>query len=227
MAADAAGLRARRALNARKAEVTAYVVRAKRNAEVRRAAERLRTQEITRQGTVVIRKNLTPELLKAFKEELAELGASRVPMSVKPIGALGETAHEMLLEGATGAAAARPSQILSEGEARVIAIAGFLAELRLAPNANAVVFDDPVSSLDHVFSRRVAARLAKEGVQRQVIIFTHNIALLMEIKDAATALAQSGTPVGVTVQTNSSRGQCVGPHNAGGTLACNESGGPC
>ena len=201
MAADVAGLRARRALNARKVEVTAYVVRAKRNADLRSAADRLRTQEITRQGTVVIRKNLTPELLKALKQELAALGATRVPISVKPIGAVGETAHEMLLEGATSAAGARPSQILSEGEARVIAIAGFLAELRLAPHANAVVFDDPVSSLDHVFSRRVAARLAKEGLHRQVVIFTHNIALLMEIKDAAMALAQSGTPVGVTVQT--------------------------
>ena len=95
----------------------------------------------------------------------------------------------------------RTSEILSEGEARVIAIAGFLAELRLAPHANAIVLDDPVSSLDHVFTWKIAARLAREGLTRQVIIFTHNIAFLMELRDSAIALAKSGTPVGVAVHT--------------------------
>ena len=60
----------------------------------------------------------------------------------------------MLLEGANMPGRARTSEILSEGETRVIAIAGFLAELQLAPHANAIVLDDPVSSLDHVFTGR-------------------------------------------------------------------------
>jgi len=199
--ANVAELKSRKALSARKADISAFVAKARRNADLRRAAATLRTQEITRQGTTVIRKNLTPELLNAFKTELIALGATRVPISLKPSGDAGETAHEILLEGANTLGRARTSQILSEGEARVIAIAGFLAELQLAPHANAIVLDDPVSSLDHVFTGKIAARLAREGLTRQVIIFTHNIAFLMELEDAGMSLAKAGTPVGVTVHT--------------------------
>jgi len=193
--------KSRKALSTRKADIRTFVAKARHNADLRRAAATLRTQEITRQGTTVIRKNLTPELLNAFKTELVALGATRVPISLKASGDVGETAHEMLLEGANMLSRARTSQILSEGEARVIAIAGFLAELQLAPHANAIVLDDPVSSLDHVFTGKIAARLAREGLKRQVIIFTHNIAFLMELQDAGIALALDGTPVGVAVHT--------------------------
>ena len=114
-----------------------------------------------------------------------------MPISLKPSGDEGATTHEILLEGANVLGRIRTSQILSEGETRVISIAGFLAELQLVPHANAIVLDDPVSSLDHVFTGKIAARLAREGLKRQVIIFTHNIAFLMELQDAAMALARN------------------------------------
>ena len=148
--------------------------------------------------------------MDAFKTELKALGATRVPVSIKPSGDTGETAHEMLLEGAKAQGRAHPSQVLSEGEARVIAIAGFLAELHVADHNNAIILDDPVSSLDHVFTRKTAARLAKEGLKRQVIIFTHNIAFLMELEDACEALAKAGTPVAVTVHTLRRGGKSAG-----------------
>jgi energy-coupling factor transporter ATP-binding protein EcfA2 len=207
--ADVAEFKSRHALSLRKADIRAFVAKAKRNADLRRAAS-LRTQEITRQGTTLIRKNLTPELVNAFNDELIALGATRVPISVKPSGASGETAHEMLLKGANPPGKVRTSQILSEGEARVIAIAGFLAELKLAPHANGIVLDDPVSSLDHVFTGKIAARLAREGLTRQVIIFTHNIAFLMELDDACAALAKAGTPVALAVHTLRRDGKSAG-----------------
>ncbi|MCK9399729.1 MAG: AAA family ATPase [Bacteroidales bacterium] len=208
--ANVAERKSRKALNTRKVDISAFVAKARRNANLRRAVATLRTQEITRQGTTIIRKNLTPELLNAFKAELSELGATRVPISLKASGDIGETVHEMWLEGANILNRARTSQILSEGEARVIAIAGFLAELQLAPHANAIVLDDPVSSLDHVFTGKIAARLAREGLKRQVIIFTHNIAFLMELQDAGLSLALAGTPVGIAVHTLRRVGKSAG-----------------
>jgi len=199
--ANIAELKSRRALSARKVDICAFIARAKHNANLRRAAATLRTREITEQGKAIIGKNLTPELLGAFKAELIELGATRVPISLKARGGAGETAHEMMLEGATMPSRACTSEILSEGEARVIAIAGFLAELQLAPHTNSIVLDDPVSSLDHVFTGRIATRIAREAMTRQVIIFTHNIAFLMELQDAVMALAKAGTPVGIAVHT--------------------------
>jgi len=196
-----AEFKSRKALSLRKPDITKFVINARRNGDLSRAAATLRTQEITRYGTALIRKNLTPDLLNAFRDELSALGSTRVSISVKPTGAGGETAHEMLLDGVTTLGKARLSQVLSEGEARVIAIAGFLAELQLAKHANAIVFDDPVSSLDHEFTAKIAARLAREGLTRQVIAFTHNIAFLMELQDASEDLAKAGTPVALTVHT--------------------------
>ena len=194
-------LKSREALSTRRTDINTFVSKARHNADLRCAAATLTTRKITRQGTIIIQNNLTPELLEAFKTELHELGAIRLPISLKPSGNAGETSHKVLLKGAYTPGRTRTSQILSEGEVRVIAIAGFLAELQLTPHTNAIVLDDPVSSLDHVFTAKIAARLAREGLKRQVIIFTHNIAFLMELEDAAIALAMAGTPVGIAVSS--------------------------
>lgn len=47
--------------------------------------------------------------------------------------------------------------------------------MRSDKRKSAVVFDDPVSSLSHQWSTRVANRLVKESLNRQVVILTHDI----------------------------------------------------
>lgn len=69
--------------------------------------------------------------------------------------------------------------VLSEGEYRCIALAAFLSELATVDNKSALVFDDPVSSLDHEHRESLAKRLAEEAVNgRQLIIFTHDVFFL-------------------------------------------------
>jgi energy-coupling factor transporter ATP-binding protein EcfA2 len=48
-----------------------------------------------------------------------------------------------------------------------------------------IVFDDPVCSLDHNYRDRIARRLVEEARTRQVIVFTHDIAFLMELESKA------------------------------------------
>jgi AAA domain len=69
----------------------------------------------------------------------------------------------------------KPSKVLSEGEQKVLAMADFLAEARLAGITAPVVFDDPVSSLDHRRINEVAQRIAILSEANQVIVFTHDI----------------------------------------------------
>ncbi|WP_434470857.1 hypothetical protein [Aeromonas veronii] len=69
-----------------------------------------------------------------------------------------------------------PSSV--RGEQRAIAIASFLAEIKLGKGRGGIVFDDPVSSLDHRRRWEVAYRLALESLTRQVIVFTHDIYFL-------------------------------------------------
>src|ERR1035437_5045901 len=51
------------------------------------------------------------------------------------------------------------SHILSEGEQRAISLADFLTESQLNPQNRGLVFDDPVSSLDHLRKNDIAFRL--------------------------------------------------------------------
>lgn len=69
----------------------------------------------------------------------------------------------------------KPSKVLSEGEQKVLALADFLAEARLAGITAPVIFDDPVSSLDHRRINEVARRVASLADDNQVIVFTHDI----------------------------------------------------
>jgi hypothetical protein len=73
------------------------------------------------------------------------------------------------------------SDILSEGEQRALALAGFLTEVSLNEGSAAIVVDDPVSSLDRERCLLVAQRLAEESTHRQVIVFTHDIIFFNEL----------------------------------------------
>ena len=75
----------------------------------------------------------------------------------------------------------KPGDILSEGEQTLTAFVDFLAEVKMSENNIGIVFDDPVSSLDHKYRTLIAKRLAEESKSRQVIIFTHDIVFLLEL----------------------------------------------
>jgi ABC-type multidrug transport system ATPase subunit len=69
----------------------------------------------------------------------------------------------------------KPSRVLSEGEQRSLEIADFIAEVKMSDQKVPVVFDDPVSSLDHRRLGEVAARIADLAKDRQVVVFSHDI----------------------------------------------------
>jgi energy-coupling factor transporter ATP-binding protein EcfA2 len=100
-----------------------------------------------------------------------ECDALRAPvLKVQYVGRQGKAQRRKVLRGKH-----KPSKVLSEGEQKVLAIADFLAEARLTGITAPVVFDDPVSSLDHRRIDEVAERVAKLAEMTQVIVFTHDI----------------------------------------------------
>ena len=68
------------------------------------------------------------------------------------------------------------NEILSEGEYRVVSLAAFLADLNSWNRTQAFIFDDPITSLDHIYEDKVATRLANLSTERQVVVFTHRLA---------------------------------------------------
>lgn len=103
-----------------------------------------------------------------FNEECAALRAPA--LHVEFVGRQGRAQRRKVLSGKH-----KPSKVLSEGEQKVLAMADFLAEARLAGITAPVIFDDPVSSLDHRRINEVAQRIASLAETTQVIVFTHDI----------------------------------------------------
>jgi ABC-type multidrug transport system ATPase subunit len=78
---------------------------------------------------------------------------------------------------------AKVQDILSEGEKTCVALAAFLTELATAAHKSTLVFDDPVSSLDHRWRKQVATRLVEEAGERQIIVFTHDLVFVNDLYD--------------------------------------------
>jgi ABC-type Mn2+/Zn2+ transport system ATPase subunit len=161
------------------------------------------TQAISRKTTELTNTMATQEVANALTAELRSLSVHNLQVVLKPETVRGKISFKLVLETEGGGSA---EDILSEGEQRAIAIASFLTEVRLGGGKGGVVFDDPVSSLDHSRRERVAKRLAQEAMARQVVVFTHDIFFLNVLMYEATkiglppkALCLNRTPQGYGV----------------------------
>lgn len=122
--------------------------------------------------------------------EINALGLSHIPFAVNDKSLDGQSFFEV---GLSASKVTANNRVLSEGEQRALALACFLAEAGGGDTKHGLIIDDPVSSLDHLRLRKVAARLVGEAANgRQVIVFTHNLLFFNEVVDAA---AQSTPPV--------------------------------
>lgn len=147
---------------------------------------------ISRKSTDISRTMASQELADALNAELRCLKVHELCIGMKPESPGGKTQFKLTLQLPGGGT---PSAVLSEGEQRAIAIASFLAEIKLGKGRGGIVFDDPVSSLDHRRRWEVAERLAAESKLRQVIVFTHDIYFLAILEQKAAA-------VGATLSKN-------------------------
>ena len=158
-------------------QIEIIVERRKRLVERYRLGEcirQCRSTAVTRRITDRRREILTPTLKTFLDGELKKLQLTHIPLNLTDRGQDAESIIEISLNAKQRVA--NNSDVLSEGEQRALALACFLAELREIGGDHAVIFDDPVSSLDHGRMEAVAKRLAEEALNgRQVIVFTHNI----------------------------------------------------
>lgn len=143
------------------------------------------TRSVTSIATALYEAHVTEELRAAFAQELANLGLGKLDVGLEMTGQKGARMQQLKLRTAPQYARTKTSDILSEGEQRVIAMALFMAEVGIEPGRSGLIFDDPVSSLDHVRRERIAKRLVMEAKNRQIIVFTHDLAFAWALKDFA------------------------------------------
>lgn len=167
-----------RELNARQrlSEVKASVLRAidlmARQAKLFKGLSAVKPNAITTKSKELTEKVVSEELKIALNREFKLLGADELQVSLKSRPDRGKCYHKLKIELPQ---AKTLKDILSEGEQRAIAVGAFLAEVTLGGGTGGVVFDDPVSSLDHRRREKIARRLAQEAAKRQVIVFTHDV----------------------------------------------------
>lgn len=178
-------LDARVKLSQVKEAVVAAVAKLEHQERLKNCLTAVRTNAISLKASELAEKVVSKELADALSREFKALGVGSLSVSLQSRADRGKALHKLRLQLAQ---VRSPGEILSEGEQRAIAIGSFLAEVGLSGGKGGVVFDDPVSSLDHRRRERVAKRLAAEAVQRQVIIFTHDIYFLCLLAEEAKQL---------------------------------------
>jgi len=166
-----------------KEEAKAQIARYAHVAKLKKCQEDCASRPVSDKAKELDKLHVTEAFCKAFASERDALGLKTLPVSLSAVRvAKGESQFAVVVDGASNA---NVEEIASEGEHRCIALAAFMAELSQASHESALVFDDPVSSLDHKRRDAIAARLVKEAAHRQVVVFTHDLAFVCDLERAA------------------------------------------
>jgi AAA domain, putative AbiEii toxin, Type IV TA system len=165
------------------------------------------TNAITKLGNDIADNVITPKMRDQFQSEIVRLAAEKVRVEiVRSGGQYGSPNYQVRLFANPKA---KVNVVLSEGEQTCVALAAFLIELATAPDKSALVFDDPVTSLDHRWRERVAHRLVEECKTRQIIVFTHDMVFVNDLHDKAVrqgarvklvSLSRGPTGTGIVTQ---------------------------
>ena len=168
-------------------------------AKAEQTVSALRTNSITTLQGNLFSQHITNNYATTFSDECRILKAPNV-VEISQHNAKAATYRKLLV------AKQSASQILSEGEQRAISLADFLTEVQLNPNNAGVIFDDPVTSLDHGRRAIIAKRLVELSATKQVVIFTHDISFFAKL----TSYADKTTGLKVTKTSIRKFGNSVG-----------------
>lgn len=188
-------------------KIKAELVRRAELMALKKARTAADTGAITQKAAALTRQYATDRILDQFIRETERLGLERVTLEDLG-GRKGRLNQRPGLLGATKGVGAR--NVLSEGEQTALGLAGFFTEAIFDESKSAIIFDDPVTSLDHVRRDRVAERLAQLAKDRQVVVFTHDVVFTGNLTSAASregvalierAIERRGIDPGVCIES--------------------------
>ena len=149
------------------------------------------TRGISAKSGQLLEALITEAYIERFNDELEKLGARHIKVElVKSRTTYGRNKHIVRLKDLV-AQAVSPTDVFSEGEHRIVALAAFLADVCGRPSKTPFIFDDPITSLDQKYEEHVIDRLIELSQERQVLIFTHRLSFLGIISDKAGAALKS------------------------------------
>jgi len=182
-------LKDRQKLAGIKDDVIAEIARKNEIVGLKKALKDTSKRPVTNKNKELSDQLVTNTLRARFAREIDKLKLGITPLELKKVrDRNAQSFFQVEFIGHPG----RPvGEVLSEGEHRCVALAAFLAELVTSEEKSGIVFDDPMSSLDHIYRQNVAKRLVEEAGHRQVVIFTHDLSFMFEVIREAEAQAVS------------------------------------
>lgn len=176
-------LRAQKYISGLKDKINGRIEYLKRISLYYNAEKLTATNKISKQSTALAKELLTDDYEKRFNEELRILTKGTVRAVIKQQKASrGKIPYRVELEGVEDKSAT-PSDVLSEGENRVVSLAAFFAESSGRNAKCPLIVDDPISSLDYKYEASVIRRLVDASKSRQVIVFTHRLSMVVGLYD--------------------------------------------
>lgn len=183
---ELAELESRKLVTDNKENILANISRYIFENKLKAIEEVTKTTPVTLLANELSKATIIEPLVQCFEDELKKFGFDRFTVQVKTRGSSSQQLSKLeIIEGSNNVVA----EIASEGEQRCIAIACFMAEIISDGRRSAVIFDDPVNSLDHRWREDIGKRLVEESLERQVVVFTHDIVFykyLLECVDQIT-----------------------------------------
>jgi ABC-type cobalamin/Fe3+-siderophores transport system ATPase subunit len=177
-------LESRKWLNEQKASVEEEINRLKTIAALDAARKLTNTTALSKKKSELAQELVSDAFIQRFNSELKAMSASRVQVElVQTRTDKGHVFHQIRLKNAK--IAVPTSDVLSEGERRVVSLAAFVADVEGIEASTPIVFDDPITSLDQDFEESIVARLVALAKRRQVIVFTHRLSTLTLLEEAA------------------------------------------
>lgn len=172
------------AMKAHRADIVHESQRRKEREVLERVKSSAATTGITKTIAEFSEEHITEVVRDRFTRESDRLKLERITMA-KTRAEKGSLLHQTKLVGAKQRVTV--PQVFSEGEKSALGLAAFFTEAELDGSKSALIFDDPVSSLDHIRRALVAERVSEIAKARQVIVFTHDAAFVADLKREAQA----------------------------------------
>jgi energy-coupling factor transporter ATP-binding protein EcfA2 len=133
------------------------------------------TRHITDKYNELFEEIVTARYTELFQRTLGRFKA-RVHLTIETYGQKGDRLRRISLSPAVFRSGYSVEQILSDGEKTAVAMADFLTEAGLDGSSGGIVLDDPITSLDNEWKDVLAECLAEHAQERQVVVFTHDLA---------------------------------------------------
>ena len=141
--------------------------------------KKVSTREITNRRKELYENYLNGRYIARFHEWCTAL-RTPYPIDIKQRGGAGKSERQLMIRGKYA-----PSQVLSEGEQRAIALADFFTEVEIANIPSGLIFDDPVNSQDLDRKELIAKKIIEQAKAKQVIVFTHDLSFVYDLKNEA------------------------------------------